>query len=136
MTSINLAISPSAIEEHFIRSSGPGGQNVNKVATAVQLRVDLARSGLSDDVRERLIVLAGNRITADGILIIDSRAFRTQAQNREAARERLAELVGRAMRPHRKRRSTKRTRAANERRLSSKHRRGSLKKQRATEPDD
>jgi ribosome-associated protein len=123
-----LSIDESEIEEKFVRSSGPGGQNVNKVATAVQLRFDPGRSpGLDDEVRQRLKTIAGSRMTAEGILVIDSRAFRTQAQNREAARERLVELLRQATIRPKKRRKTKPSGAAKAQRLDSKKRRSTTK---------
>ena len=118
-----IAIDESEIQEHFIRASGPGGQNVNKVATTVQLRFDVANShSLPEEVRKRLISLAGNRITEGGILIIDARRFRTQGRNRENATERLVELIRNAAQRPKIRRRTRPTLTSKIRRLESKRR--------------
>ena len=114
-------------EERFVRASGPGGQNVNKVASAVELRFDVGASGLPEDVQTRLKTLAGSRMTADGVLVIDSREHRTQAQNRAAARERLADLLRRAAAKPKKRRKTRPTESSRRRRLESKIRRSRVK---------
>src|ERR1700704_3206961 len=122
-----IVVHDRELEEQFVRASGPGGQNVNKVTTAVELRFDIGRSSLPPDVKERLIKLAGKRVTAAGVLLIDSREHRTQSQNREAARARLLALLQHAARRPKPRRPTKPKRAARERRLESKKHRGDVK---------
>jgi len=118
-----IKIDESEIQENFIRASGPGGQNVNKVATTVQLRFDVANSrSIPDEVRKRLISLAGNRVTEDGILIIEARRFRTQIRNREDATERLVELIRRAAQRPKTRLQTRSTLASKMHRLESKRR--------------
>jgi len=123
----SLSLDEREIDERFVRSSGPGGQNVNKVATAVQLRLDVHASSLPDAVKLRLLALAGSRMTDEGVLVIDAREHRTQTQNREAARERLIALIRRATQEPKKRKPTRPARGAKEQRLASKKRRGEIK---------
>jgi len=123
-----ISIDPAELEEVFVRASGPGGQNVNKVSTSVQLKFDARRSpSLPDDVRERLQRLAGRRLTGDGVIVITASRFRSQARNREDARARLMELIRQAATPAKPRRATKPTYASKVRRAESKRRRGRLK---------
>ena len=130
-----ISIDETELEEQFVRSSGPGGQNVNKVSTAVELRFDVARSAaLTPPIRQRLVRLAGNRLTKDGVLIIRAERFRTQEQNRADARERLAEMVRNAAVSPKFRVKTKPSKGAKERRIRTKVKRGAIKKLRREKP--
>jgi ribosome-associated protein len=131
----HIAIDEREIAESFVRASGPGGQNVNKLATAVQLRFDVRHSpSLPDDVRERLERLAGSRLTRDGVLIIAAQRHRTQARNRQDALGRLIELIRQAAVAPVKRRPTRPTKASRERRIEGKKRRAGIKQLRRSRP--
>jgi len=131
-----IGIDESEIEESFIQSSGPGGQNVNKVATAVQLRFDVANSTLPPDVRARLVRLAGQRLTKDGVLVLTARQYRLQQRNREDARTRLFEMIRAASMAPKKRKPTRPTKASKERRLVGKKVTSQRKQMRAKQFDD
>uniref|UniRef100_E6QTD1 Putative peptide chain release factor n=1 Tax=mine drainage metagenome TaxID=410659 RepID=E6QTD1_9ZZZZ len=132
-----LSIAESEIQEQFIRASGPGGQNVNKVSSAVQLRFDVIHSpSLPEEVRARLILLAGRRLSQDGILTIEAQRFRSQGRNRDDARVRLTALIREAIKIPKLRHATKPTRASQQRRLESKQRLGNTKRQRRTVSDE
>jgi len=127
----DLCLDPGELQFRFVRASGPGGQNVNKVATAVQLRFDAAHSpSLRDDVRLRLMRLAGRRLTVDGEIVIEARRHRTQEQNRQDAVERLTALIRQAAVAPKSRRKTRPTAASRERRLTAKLRRSRIKQTR------
>lgn len=131
----HIRLEEREIEETFIRASGPGGQKVNKTATAVQLRFDVLNStSLPEEVRERLLKLAGARLTQEGVLVIEAKEHRTQERNREAARKRLVELIRRAARKPKARKKTKPTKASQQRRLEKKRRRSEIKRQRRSIP--
>ena len=124
----SIQIPEEELQESFIRSSGPGGQNVNKVATAVQLRFDAGKSpALDEEVKMRLKRLAGRRMTAEGVIVIEARRYREQEKNRADARERLAVLIRRAIEKPRPRRQTRPTRASIQRRVEGKKKRGNVK---------
>ena len=131
----SIALDEREIQESFVRASGPGGQNVNKLATAVQLRFDVERSpALPEGVRARLKTLAGRRMTQDGVLLITAQRHRTQERNRQDALERLIDLIRRAATPPVPRRPTRPTLASKRRRLEAKNRRAGIKSLRGAKP--
>lgn len=131
-----MAIDESEIEEKFVRTSGPGGQHVNKVSTAVQLRFNVRQSSLPEEVRQRLVYLAGRRMSNDGVLIIEASRHRSQKKNREDALKRLVELIRKAAARPKKRRKARPSRAAKEERLHKKRQRSEIKKLRKSVKTD
>jgi ribosome-associated protein len=132
-----IALDEREVEESFIRASGPGGQNVNKVASAVQLRFDVRHSpSLPQPLRERLERLGGSRMTQDGVLVITAQRFRSQERNRQDGLDRLVALIRRAATPPRPRRPTRPSAASRQRRLADKARRGRRKRERASMPEE
>jgi ribosome-associated protein len=132
----SVSVPKAAVTEHFVRSSGPGGQNVNKVATAVELRFDLSKSELPEAVRVRAARLAGHKLASGDVIVIHAHEHRTQLKNRQAARERLGDLLKRAGKVPRARRATKPTPIAKEKRLKAKHQRAVVKRRRALRESD
>ncbi len=129
----SISLHENEIQLDFIKASGPGGQNVNKVSSAVQLRFDAARSSaLSEEIRNRLKQISGRRMTTEGILIIEARRYRTQDRNREDAIDRLVTLIRKAVEKPRQRRRTKPSPAAKQKRLTAKRQRGEIKRRRRT----
>jgi ribosome-associated protein len=131
-----IVLADHEVDERFVRAAGPGGQNIRKVATAVELRFDVGRSSLAPDVKDRLLTLAGRHVTTDGVLVVVSRVHRSQAQNRKAARARLVTLLKRAARPAKKRTPTQTRSAAREHRLLSKKRHSAVKRTRRKPDED
>ena len=133
----NLVIDDAELQERFVRSSGPGGQNVNKVSTAVELRFDIKNSScLPEPLRERLLARSDRRLTADGVFVISAQRFRTQERNRDDARERLAGVIQAAMHVPKKRLATKPSKGAKERRLTGKRERSDIKRTRSKQAWD